>query len=52
MSAEQNKALARQLVEEVLNRGNMSRADEIIAPNFVEHEELPPKFRRVVRPPN
>ena len=44
MSAEQNKALARQLVEEVLNRGNMSRADEIIAPNFVEHEELPPEI--------
>ena len=44
MSAEQNKALARQLVEEVLNKGNMSRADEIIAPNFVEHEELPPEI--------
>jgi steroid delta-isomerase-like uncharacterized protein len=42
MSVEQNKALARQLAEEVLNKGNMSRADEIIAPNFVEHEELPP----------
>jgi steroid delta-isomerase-like uncharacterized protein len=44
MSAEQNKALARQLVEEVLNRGNMSLADEILAPNFVEHEELPPEI--------
>jgi predicted SnoaL-like aldol condensation-catalyzing enzyme len=44
MSTEQNKALVRQLVEEVLNRGNMSRADEIIAPNFVEHEELPPQI--------
>ena len=42
MSTEQNKALARQLVEDVLNKGNMSRADEIIAANFVEHEELPP----------
>jgi steroid delta-isomerase-like uncharacterized protein len=44
MSTEQNKALVRQLVEEVLNKGNMSRADETIAPNFVEHEELPPEF--------
>jgi steroid delta-isomerase-like uncharacterized protein len=44
MSAEQNKALARQLVEEVLNRGNISLADEILAPNFVEHEELPPEI--------
>ena len=42
MSTEQNKALARQLVEEVLNKGNMARADEILAPDFVEHEELPP----------
>jgi steroid delta-isomerase-like uncharacterized protein len=44
MSTEQNKALVRQLVEEVLNKGNMSWADEIIAPNFIEHEELPPGF--------
>ena len=44
MSTEQNKALVRQLVEEVLNGGNMSWADEIIAPNFVEHEELPPEI--------
>ena len=44
MSTEQNKALTRQLVEEVLNKGNMSRADEIIAANFIEHEELPPEI--------
>ena len=42
MSTEQNKALARQLVEEVLNQGNMARADEILAADFIEHEELPP----------
>jgi|RhiMetdeSRZDD1v2_1073273.scaffolds.fasta_scaffold97765_3 steroid delta-isomerase-like uncharacterized protein len=42
MSIEQNKALARQLVEEVLNRGDMSRADELLAADFIEHEELPP----------
>lgn len=42
MSIEQNKALARQLVEEVLNRGDMSRADEFLAADFIEHEELPP----------
>ena len=42
MSAEQNKALFRQMVEEVFNRGNLSKADELLAPNFVEHEELPP----------
>ena len=42
MSAEQNKALVRRFVEEIFNRGNMSVADEIGAPDFVEHEELPP----------
>jgi steroid delta-isomerase-like uncharacterized protein len=42
MSAEQNKALFRQFVEEAFNRGNLSLADELLAPDFVEHEELPP----------
>lgn len=42
MSTEQNKALVRKMIEEVFNRGNMSLADEILAPDFVEREELPP----------
>ena len=42
MSTEENKALVRRLVEEVFNRGNISLADEFLAPDFVEHEELPP----------
>ncbi len=42
MSTEQNKALARQLVEEVLNRGNIGQVDALLTPDFVEHEELPP----------
>jgi steroid delta-isomerase-like uncharacterized protein len=42
MSTEQNKALARQVVEEIFNRGNISLADKLLAPDFVEHEELPP----------
>jgi len=42
MSTEQNKALVRQMVEEIFNRGNMSRLGEFVAPDFVEHEELPP----------
>lgn len=41
MSTEQNKALVRRL-EEVFNRGNISLVDELFAPDFVEHEELPP----------
>jgi len=42
MSTEQNKALVRRMVEEIFNRGNISLADEFLAPDFVEHEELPP----------
>jgi steroid delta-isomerase-like uncharacterized protein len=46
MSTEQNKALARQMVEEVFNRGDLSRADDFLAPDFVEREELPPGIPR------
>ena len=42
MSIEQNKALVRRLVEEVISRHNMSVIDEIVSPDFVENEELPP----------
>lgn len=42
MSIEQNKAVARRLIEEVFNRGNIDLVDELIAPDFVEHEEMPP----------
>jgi steroid delta-isomerase-like uncharacterized protein len=42
MSTEQNKALMSRLMEEVFNRGNISQIDELFAPDFVEHEELPP----------
>ena len=39
--AEQNKALVARFIDEIFNRGNMSAADELLAPNFVEHEHLP-----------
>ena len=42
MSIEQNKALARRLVEEMINQGNINLANELVIPDFVEHEELPP----------
>jgi len=42
MSIEQNKALVRRLVEEVLNQGDISVLDEIVALDFIENEELPP----------
>jgi len=46
MSTEQNKALVRQMVEEMFNRGNIGRADEFLAPDFIEREELPPGMPR------
>jgi len=46
MSTEQNKALVRQLVEEFFNRGNTGLADTLLAPDFVEREELPPGIPR------
>ena len=42
MSTEQNKVLVRRMVEEVFIQGKTSQADEFLAPDFVEHEELPP----------
>ena len=42
MSIEQNKASFRRMLEEVLNQGTISLIDELVAPDFVEHEELPP----------
>jgi steroid delta-isomerase-like uncharacterized protein len=40
MSTEQNKAVARQFVEEVIGRGNNSLVDELVAPDFVDHQEF------------
>ncbi len=42
MATEQNKALMNRIINEVFNRGNISLVDELLAPGFVEHEELPP----------
>ena len=42
MSIEQNKAMFRRMVEEMFNQGNLSVVDEVMAADFVEHEELPP----------
>ena len=46
MSTAQNKELVRQMVEKVFNLGNVSQADEFLAPDFAEREELPPGISR------
>jgi steroid delta-isomerase-like uncharacterized protein len=41
VSLEENKALVRRFFEEVYNRGNLEVADELMAPDFVDHDMLP-----------
>jgi predicted ester cyclase len=37
-----NEAAARRLMDEVLTKGNVALLDEILAPDFVEHQQFPP----------
>jgi len=37
-----NKAAMRRIYEEVFSRGDLAVVDELIADDFIEHEELPP----------
>ena len=41
MSAEQNKAIARRIPFEVFSEGRLEVVDEIFAPDFTDHSELP-----------
>jgi steroid delta-isomerase-like uncharacterized protein len=42
MSTEQNKQLVRRMVEELINQRKLDVIEELFAPDFVEHEQLPP----------
>lgn len=42
MSLEKNKELIREMVEFMFNQGDVSWIDQFLAPDFIEHEELPP----------
>src|ERR1700736_143286 len=43
MSTEQNKAVVRRFVEEVINKHNLARIDELFTPDYVNHAPgLPP----------
>ena len=43
MSTEENKALMRRLFEEIWNRGNLYLADELVAPDYVDHDSAMPE---------
>ena len=43
MSAEENKALARRVIEEMFNNGNLDVADELIAQDYVDHDPAMPE---------
>ena len=43
MSAEQNKALARRVLEEMFNKGNLDVTDELLAPDYVDHDPAMPE---------
>lgn len=41
--SEENKALARRVIEGCFNQGNLALADELFAPDYVDHD-APPGF--------
>jgi steroid delta-isomerase-like uncharacterized protein len=43
MSAEENKAVVRRVLEEMFNKGNLDAADELIAPDFIDHDPAMPE---------
>ena len=43
MSAGENKALARRVIEEMFNKGNLDVADELLAPEYVDHDPAMPE---------
>ena len=43
MSTEENKALARRVLEEMFNKGNLDVADKLLAPDYVNHDAAMPE---------
>jgi hypothetical protein len=49
MTAAENSALARRVIEEAINGRRLEVLDEVIADDYVEHTQLPPAFPRAGR---
>ena len=43
MTIEENKAVARRVLEEIFNKGNLDVADELLAPEYVDHDPAMPE---------
>ena len=43
VSTQENKALARRVLEEMFNKGNLNLADEVFAPDYVDHDPAMPE---------
>jgi predicted SnoaL-like aldol condensation-catalyzing enzyme len=41
MSTEENKVLVRRFFEEVFNQRRLDRADEFVAPDYLDHAAVP-----------
>jgi steroid delta-isomerase-like uncharacterized protein len=46
VSAEENKALSRRVMTELFNEGNLDVADELLAPDYVDHDPASPQEMR------
>jgi predicted SnoaL-like aldol condensation-catalyzing enzyme len=43
MTTEENEAIVHRFVEEVMNRGNLDAAEDLIAPDHVNHDPTAPE---------
>jgi hypothetical protein len=49
MAKEENEAIVHRFVEEVMNGGNLEAAEDLIAPDHVNHDPTPLKSRSAPR---
>lgn len=48
MASEADRTLYQRFMQEVVNEGDIAKVDDIMAPDFTEHEDLPPELPRTV----